>query len=106
MELQDLSSIFEKKHLALNNIRQSRYESLIFFLCRLYKKKISFYFIFSGESLQICPQGPTCCTPDMEHRLGQWFSSQFKEAVNNKSLEISKPFQAKATKIFGKIDYF
>ena len=70
------------------------------------KKKISFYFIFSGESLQICPQGPTCCTPDMEHRLGQWFSSQFKEAVNNKSLEISKPFQAKATKIFGKIDYF
>merc|ERR1712203_71303 len=24
--------------------------------------------------------------------MGQWFSSQFKEAVNNKSLEISKPF--------------
>ena len=100
--------MFNRKNnlrLSSNTIREFFH---LFFQCRLYekKKKSHFYFIFSGESLQICPQGPTCCTPDMEHRLGQWFSSQFKEAVNNKSLEISKPFQAKATKIFGKIDYF
>ena len=39
----------------------------------------------------------------MEHQLGQWSSSQFKEAVNNKTTEMANPFQVKATKIQGKI---
>ena len=39
----------------------------------------------------------------MEHQLGQWSSSQFKEAVNNKTAEMANPFQVKATKIQGKI---
>ena len=42
----------------------------------------------------------------MEHQLGQWSSSQFKEAVNNKTAEMANPFQVKATKIQGKIFFF
>ena len=42
----------------------------------------------------------------MEHQLGQWSSSQFKEAVNNKTTEMANPFQVKATKIQGKIFFF
>lgn len=53
----------------------------------------------SGSSLQICPQGPTCCTPDMEERLGHWSASQYKEAVSKKTSQMAAPFLTKATKM-------
>ena len=63
---------------------------------------MNFSSFFSGASLQICPQGPTCCTPDMEVRLGHWSSRQYKDAVNNKTNQMATPFSTKASKIHGK----
>ena len=56
----------------------------------------------SGVSLQICPTGPTCCTPDMEERLNDWSAAQYKEALARKTDEMAMPFRSKATKLDGK----
>ena len=59
-------------------------------------------FLFIGVSLQICPTGPTCCTPDMEERLNNWSAEQYREALSRKTDEIATPFKSKATKLDGK----
>merc|ERR1711884_414804 len=49
--------------------------------------------------LEICPRGPTCCTRDMEVKLGHWSSRQYKEAVTNKTNQMANPFNSKANKV-------
>ena len=62
-----------------------------------------FFLPFSDAGLEICPRGPTCCTRDMEVKLGHWSSRQYKEAVTNKTNQIANPFNSKANKIQGKV---
>ena len=58
--------------------------------------------IFLGVELQICPQGPTCCTRAMETRLGEWSSQQYRKALKRRTDQMAAPFKAKATQLDGK----
>ncbi len=55
-------------------------------------------------SLQICPQGPTCCTPDMEERLNDWSAAQYKEALSRRTDEMAMPFKTKASNLEGRMN--
>uniref|UniRef100_A0A8K9WSN0 Glypican-1 n=1 Tax=Oncorhynchus mykiss TaxID=8022 RepID=A0A8K9WSN0_ONCMY len=39
----------------------------------------------SGEHLRVCPQGYTCCTSDMEEKLGQQSKLEFENLVEDTS---------------------
>ena len=61
----------------------------------------SHFILLTGVSLQICPTGPTCCTPDMEERLNDWSAAQYREALSRKTDEMATPFRNKASKLDG-----
>ena len=63
----------------------------------------SYFILLTGVSLQICPTGPTCCTPDMEERLNDWSAAQYREALSRKTDEMATPFRNKASKLDGNI---
>lgn len=53
----------------------------------------------SESAVQICPKGPSCCTPDMELRMRHQSSLEYREAVNNKTTVMANPFHTKASKL-------
>ena len=63
----------------------------------------SIFYDVSGVELQICPQGPTCCTRAMETRLGEWSSAQYKKALQRRTDQMAAPFKAKATQVDGEL---
>ncbi|XP_059408205.1 glypican-6-like [Carassius carassius] len=52
----------------------------------------------SGEQLRVCSQGYTCCTSDMEDRLGQQSKLDFEKLVDENSLNIRTIFTSRHKK--------
>ena len=67
-----------------------------------YVIEFPFSYLILGVELQICPQGPTCCTRAMETRLGEWSSQQYRKALQRRTDQMAAPFKAKATQLDGK----
>lgn len=59
-------------------------------------------YLFLGDALQICPQGPSCCTKDLEQKLGDWSVAQYRQALDERSSEIARPLRQKALELGGK----
>ncbi|XP_037345007.2 glypican-6-like isoform X2 [Pungitius pungitius] len=45
-----------------------------------------------GEHLRVCPQGSTCCTPEMEDKFGQQSKQDFENLVDEMSHELRSTF--------------
>ncbi|XP_059409502.1 glypican-6-like isoform X1 [Carassius carassius] len=52
----------------------------------------------SGQNLQVCSQGYTCCTPDMEDRLGQQSKLDLEKLVDENSHTIRTIFTSRHKK--------
>ena len=74
------------------------------FILTIYEKRVKSKDLpfFSESAVQICPKGPSCCTPDMELRMRHQSSLEYREAVNNKTTVMANPFHTKASKLHGK----
>ncbi|KAL1282830.1 hypothetical protein QQF64_001633 [Cirrhinus molitorella] len=55
----------------------------------------------TGEHLRVCSQGYTCCTSDMEDRLGQQSKVDFEKLVDENSHTIRTIFTSKHKKFDG-----
>ena len=53
----------------------------------------------SAPGLQICPEGPSCCSASVERRLADWSMDQFREALANKTNQMAAELDQKATQI-------
>ncbi|KAJ6653790.1 hypothetical protein lerEdw1_008720 [Lerista edwardsae] len=56
----------------------------------------------SGDHLKVCPQGYTCCSPEMEEKYGQQSKHDFRSAV----VELSNNLQATFSSRYNKFDEF
>ncbi|XP_066496105.1 glypican-4 [Tiliqua scincoides] len=56
----------------------------------------------SGDHLKVCPQGYTCCSPEMEEKYGQESKHDFRSAV----VELSSNLQATFSSRYNKFDEF
>lgn len=52
-----------------------------------------------GTDLEVCPRGATCCSRDMESRLGDWAIHQYRETVSKRTQIMANPFQLKAKRV-------
>ena len=59
-------------------------------------------FVFSGEHLRICPQGFTCCTRDMEHRLSTESRQEFDKIMADKIGLLRNIFVSRTAKFDGR----
>lgn len=58
-------------------------------------------FISAGEHLRVCPQGNTCCTPEMEDTFGQQSKQDFGNLVDEMSHELRSTFVSRHKRFDG-----
>ena len=64
------------------------------------------YCIVTGEHLQICPQGSTCCTTDMETQLKSLSKKEYQNVANDAFRIIKSTFVSRTKKFDGKYYIF
>ena len=63
---------------------------------------ICIFLLFSGDQLQICPRGSTCCTPDMENKLKSLSRKEYQSVANDAFRIIKSTFVSRTKKFDGK----
>ncbi len=72
-------------------------------MSNFYVSNNQFLFCFiAGESLRICSQGFTCCTPTMEEKLSVTSGSEFEDRVYEKSSYLRDYFVRRTERFDGK----
>jgi len=67
---------------------------------------ICVFLYIPGEQLQICPQGRTCCTSEMEERLKSVSMKEFENVTDAAFKLIKSTFISRTKKFDGKYMYF
>lgn len=60
------------------------------------------FFVFSGDDLQICPRGLTCCTTEMEGRLKSVSAKEYEKVADGAFKLIKSTFISRTKKFDGK----
>lgn len=53
----------------------------------------------AGSLLQICPTNSSCCTANIESRLGSWSEKQYRDALHNKTASMAAEMDTRATQV-------
>ena len=78
---------------------------LLYSMCLLQVKPLYFSCI-SGEHLRMCPQGFTCCSQDMEHKLSTQSRQEFDKIMADKIGLLRNTFVSRTAKFDGKFIAF
>lgn len=62
--------------------------------------------MLSGEHLEICPQGFTCCTKGMEDTLGSESKREYEKVVQSSIQLTQNLFASRTSKFDGKSSFF